>query len=186
MPDGPARVKVILWETRKHKYKIMGKSQIFEKLSKKLKTSPLIESDVVYILSRVRKLIEIDYLKSKKKRWIILWFYCSFALHAIMDKNIPEPIYENLKKIENGTDYSSIGFNDFHKDFFLFLQENKLPQSIYTNNKVQEFNDLLFSIYSDTPIIVEKIKEVREIKFDKDGVYSFSSKKLEDIIQELN
>ena len=181
-------VSAVSRETREHKYKIMGRPQVFGKLIEKLETSPLTESDIVYILSRVRKLIEIDYLKSKKKKWTILWFYCGFALHVMMDKNITEPIYKNLKGIENGSDYSGIGFENFHKEFKLFLEENKLPQSIYINNRVQEFNNLLFSIYSDVPIILEKINksEAREIKFDKNGMYSFSSKKLEDIIQGLS
>lgn len=150
----------------------MGRSQIFEKLSRKLEEPFLSESDVVYILSRVRKILEID---KKKKDKSVLNFYCNLALHSGIN-DVPKQILESLIRIKDGTDYSNsiIGFEDFHKEFKTFLKENKLPESIYTTEKcVREFNKLLLDIFSDTPIILI-LKNKYQITLNSNGIISGS------------
>jgi hypothetical protein len=131
----------------------MGKTQILDKLSRKLEIPPSSESDAVYILSRVRKILEIDKKRNDKG---VLNFYCNLALHSRID-NVPKQVLGSLTRIKDGVDYSNsiIGFEDFHKEFKKFLNENKLPESIYTEiHGVKKFNELLLNIYSDTPIIL--------------------------------
>jgi len=139
----------------------MGKSQIIEKLSKKLSESLSSEADVVYVLSRTRKIIEIDNLKES---YGVLNFYCNFALHSKIDR-IPKKIHDMFIKIKDGGVYPNnytktiIGFEDFHKDFQKFIKEKELPEYIYkTAGEIKKFNNLLTAIYSDTPvtIIIEK------------------------------
>jgi hypothetical protein len=165
----------------------MGAPEIFEKLAKTLENPSLSESEVIYILSRVRKLLEIDYLKSPKEnreKSPILWFYCSFALHVIMDHELPDPIYKNLIAIKDGADYSSVGFSNFHEEFRNFLKRKGLPESIYTLNRISEFNARLLSIFSNTPILLKRDKY--EVKFDKNGIISFSQyKKVEDLFDQF-
>jgi hypothetical protein len=169
----------------------MAKEEIFDKLKQKLETEHLSEEGVIYILSRVRKLLEIDYLKRKHQngdsaipRFHVLWFYCSFALHVIMDRNLPDSVYKSLIKIKDGTDYSGIWYPDFHKEFRIFLKENNLSESIYTQNRIIKFNSLLNSIYSNTPIILEDIKY--KVSIDQNGGILFEPyKDLKDIIEKF-
>lgn len=152
----------------------MGKIQILEKLSNKLKSAPTSEEDIVYILSRIRKIIEInDY----PKRYRILNFYCNLAFHSRIDR-CPKKVADMLKRILKGTTSSKrvfksstysnsiVNFTDFHAQLQKFLKEYKLLD-FYQNYKISDFNKILNEIYSDTPITLRMVE--CEIKVDANG-----------------
>jgi len=145
----------------------MGKIQILDKLSKKFKSAPTSEEDAVYILSRIRKILEID---DHPERYSILNFYCNLALHSRIDDH-PKKVADMLLRVHKGTDYSNsiINFIDFHAQLQNFLKEYNLP-NFYEGYKISDFNKILNAIYSDTPIILKAIEY--EIKIGENGVVS--------------
>lgn len=150
----------------------MAREQILEKLTEKLKTVPISEPDVVYILSRIRKILEID---NRPEAFSTLNFYCNLALHSKIDHRLPKSVFDMFVRIKNGGldpkayTNSIIGLEDFHKQLKNFLKDHNLPDTIYTEKYgVKKFNKLLFDIYSDTPITLT-IEEKFEIVIDKEG-----------------
>ncbi len=82
----------------------MAKEQILEKLAEKLKIVPTSESDVVYILSRIRKVLEIN---NYPETYSTLNFYCNLALHSKIDR-LPKSIYDMFVRIKDGgTDFKA-------------------------------------------------------------------------------
>lgn len=149
----------------------MANKQILEKLAEKLKTVPVSESDVVYILSIIRKVLEIN---NYPEAYSALNFYCNLALHPKIDR-LPKSISDMLVRIKDGGTnpkaYSNsiIGFEDLHQQLISFLKEYNLSDIIYTEEYgVKKFNKLLLGIYSDTPIILT-IEEKFEIVIDEEG-----------------
>lgn len=133
----------------------MGATELREKLGIALKEELKKESQVIYILSRIRKVMEIDRTKSKYK---ILNVFCNWALHTKIDraedmKNIWE---EFIFKKESRT-YDLI-FKDFVRDFIQFLKDNYniKPTLDYMNNFIR----LLTETISDTPIAIYKVKKI--------------------------
>jgi len=133
----------------------MAQPQILEKLSKKLASAPTSEENVVYILSLIRKIIE---MADFPKKYCILNFYCNLALHSRIDK-APKKVLDMLQRVHEGTDYSNsiINFMDFHRQLQEFLKENNIP-NFYRNCKIENFNKLLVAIYSDTPITLKYVE----------------------------
>jgi hypothetical protein len=78
----------------------MAKDEIIEKLRKEISKDTFDESHVVYILSRIRKYLELTEQRDKHP---FLWFYCNWALHPKIDRKLPAPVetmlgdYFNLK-----------------------------------------------------------------------------------------
>ncbi len=146
--------------------KIMGDIEIVEKLHKKFQTPPTSEEDVVYVLSRIRKLLES---KNYPAEFSVLIFYCNLALHVRIDK-YSKDVENMLERISIGSDVSDsiINFYDFHRQIKEFAQRYNLPEWIY---KINDFNKLLNEIYSDTPIIIKKISEYK-ITVSKNGIIS--------------
>ena len=152
----------------------MSKDDIYSKLNSAMESLDFSEANVVYILSRVRKLIE---LTGEQDEYSVLNFYCNFALHVEIDRP-PQSIVEMLTAIKEGTDYGGIiGFEDFHADFQRFLEEKGLSNAIYADDRnVQNLRFALTSIYSDTPIFIKTTGD--KVKMDQHGSISFESVKL--------
>ena len=146
----------------------MGQEQILEKLTNRLTTVPATETDVVYILSRIRKILE---QKKYPEKYCRLNFYCNLALHSKIDRP-PKSIKDLLWGIKNGGPNNSIFefTNQLHEQLREFIKEFGLPDTIYKEpHGVKHFNQLLFGIYSDTPIIININKRV-EVIFNKNEV----------------
>lgn len=140
----------------------MGQEQILKKLTSKLTTVPTSEADVVYILSRIRKILEQNNYPEKYCR---LNFYCNLALHSKIDRP-PKSIIDLLWGIKNGDPNNSIFefTNQLHEQLHEFIKEFGLPDTIYKEpHGVKHFNKLLFDIYSDTPIIINISKRVEVV-----------------------
>lgn len=144
----------------------MGKNEIEDKLRKKLSSIPESEEDIVYILSRVRKLLE---LKNYPSEFSILNFYCNLTLHAKITRP-PKAVVDKLKKVRDATeDYAEALFDithrDFHKQLDSFCKSYDI-ESFYSveetgesrSKKLKKLNDLLLSVWSHTPIRIEYVE----------------------------
>lgn len=161
----------------------MGLPSIQEKLKAVLRKNSFNEVDVVYILSRIRKILEID---NKEKKYKKLKFFCDWALHKQIDNT--DPVSEDLQNFDDTiVVHKFLQYEQFDKEFKRFLSEYKIDTDIYSNLKSRlEFHQLLIEIYSDTPVIVKTIKkrkitikkgELQEVILD-DGTkaYAFPTK----------
>lgn len=150
----------------------MGKPDILHKLSEKLQTIPTTEEDIVYILSRVRKILEAE---NHPEKYSILNFYCNLALHTKIER-VPKGLARELKRVHDNLEYSHpfFGYPDLHKQLCEFIEEHSLP-SFYELPGFQgrKFTELLNSIYSDTPVFVNIITKYKAV-VNKDGSISGS------------
>ena len=144
------------------------KFDIHEKLSNILNEDIVNEIQVVYILSRIRKILEID---QKKPKYEILNFYCDWALHCTMHKFEKKVLMGSIlqKFIENSSS-GFLDFEDFHKSFKEFLEEYSLKTTIYKDkNSPYIFNKILCDIYKDSPLILY-IKKGKKITIKNPGL----------------
>jgi len=132
------------------------KYDIKEKLQKIFLKESFEEEDVVYILSRIRKIIEIDKNGTSYKK---LKFYCDWALHAQIDNTNPidDEMMNDYDSLLLSVDFLS--FTTFDNELARFLEEHKLETNIYKDREsLYKFHKILVEIYSDTPLIVRYIK----------------------------
>lgn len=137
----------------------MGLSVIQTKLQKFLLKDSFEESDVVYILSRIRKILEIEG-KSKEKEYKKLKFYCDWALHKQIDNT--DPVSEELKDFPEDMSGGNkiILHRTFHEELRKFLKEYKIETTIYkTIQNTLDFGITLAEIYADTPLIIKYTKK---------------------------
>ncbi len=129
----------------------MGKNQIESKLEAELKKKIKSELQVVYILSRIRKLLEIENLKGK---YPVLNFYCNWSLHSEITKTDGKKINTILKEFIEKPEkrYMLSLHNQFRKELTKFLRDKELP--ILSDSQLSNFNFQLGKVISDTPIEV--------------------------------
>ncbi len=144
----------------------MGEKEIKDKLIEKLVSVPKTEEDIVYVLSRIIKILEIN---NKPENYSILNFYCNLTLHAQITRP-PKIIIEKLKKYHKKADHSmifEITSGDFHDQLDKFLKEHSIP-SFYPikPEDLKALDDLLLSVWSHTPIRIEYV-EAFDISFKK-------------------
>lgn len=129
----------------------MGKTQIESKLEVELKKRIKSELQIVYILSRIRKLLEIENLKSK---YPVLNFYCNWSLHSEITKTDGKKINTILKEfIERPEKRYILSLHyQFRKELTNFLKDKELP--VLSDSQLNNFNFQLGKVISDTPIEV--------------------------------
>lgn len=125
------------------------KNKLEVELSKEINS----EVQVVYILSRIRKILEIEKNTEKFK---VLNFYCNWALHSELSR------LGSVREIFNKNEWLNfLSYKPFHKEFKIFLKEQNISTTIYNpGNEVTIFkiNKFLTEIYSDTPLIIKEEK----------------------------
>jgi hypothetical protein len=127
-------------------------TQIISKLNEFLKNEIKSEADVVYILSRIRKLWES---LGKPDKYTKLIFYCDWALHTNI-KNTDRVEYELKQFINDTFSNEIIDFTLFKKEFQIFLKDFELPYfTIDNENKFNNLREILIQIYSDTPLYIK-------------------------------
>lgn len=137
------------------------KNDIKEKLQIILRKESLEESDIVYILSRVRKILEID---GKEKNFRKLKFYCDWSLHAQICNT--DSMKDELDDFPNNQVnlFHFINYGSFQDEFKRFLKEYQLDTNIYDNDVAAlHFIQILSQILSDTPLIVKTVKKKKII-----------------------
>lgn len=134
-----------------------------EKLKIELEKEIKDEAQVIYILSRIRKILEIGG-KSQKKKHSILKFYCDWALHAeIHDTEPISELFEGVLANDNDAMINFMMFDPFFSALEKFLIEQDLPKQICQNDTYKfPFTRILSAVYSDTPLIRKEIK-IRKI-----------------------
>ena len=142
----------------------MGKPDILTKLRTKFVSVPENEEDIIFILSRVRKILDQDN-QGLNSKYGILRFYCNLALHTHIDK-VPEALGEELRRVHDSQSphHPFYGYDDLHTQFQEFITEYNLP-NFYENQdfRGQRFVELLNSIYSDVPVTVSVVKKYQAI-----------------------
>lgn len=130
-------------------------------LSKKIET----EAQVVYILSRIRKIIEID---DSKRQFGKLKFYCDWALHAQIENIKPmKVILQSLIANPSAHSFDFLSFNQLDGELKSFLEkENILTSAFMNKTNQQKFKTILYNIYSDTPLILEELNTVLFLNSD--------------------
>lgn len=137
------------------------RNNIKDKLQLELGREIKEEAQVVYILSRVRKILEIDKNNDKYRK---LKFYCDWALHAEIDRGTKAFQQELEKLIEGDQDIGAkfFTYHYFDEEFLAFLSEYEISKGIYDNEKLS-FKSLMAKIHSDTPLIVTFTKKFKII-----------------------
>jgi DNA replicative helicase MCM subunit Mcm2 (Cdc46/Mcm family) len=112
------------------------------------------ECQVVYILSRMRKILELE--KHTRKKYKLLNIYCNWSLHAKIDKteDIKDILDEFVKKAESR--HHLLGFNDFKAHFKNFAKD--ILSVDLSSTYINKFVQILTAIISDTPISFTKSK----------------------------
>lgn len=126
----------------------MPKEQILEKISRQLALDNPDECGLVYILSRIRKYLEITNTQDKYK---YLNFYCNWALHTRIDKtkSMDEVLHDFMLR-DDPHHFSQCA--PFFKDFERFADEYALPKTWLFAEQKMNLIRLMVEIYSDTPI----------------------------------
>ena len=130
------------------------RSHIHEKLGRVMDKVIEDELEAIYILSRVRKIIEID---DEKDKYRILNFYCDWSLHSHI--NNTASIRHVLEGIVAGRDEPSVEFFEFkpfHRDLLRFCRDKYLPVTCTESEQAQYmFNRQLSEIYKDAPLCLQ-------------------------------
>lgn len=149
-------------------------NDIKEKLRVELAKPIKEESQIIYILSRVRKILELDEATNQGK-YKKLKFYCDWSLHSKIEKGT-KPFQEEFEKFVQGDMESGsavLTFQFFDKEFIAFLKQYEISSELYKTLVYNlAFKKLLAKIYSDTPLIVTLEKKF-EIKTNS-GLFTTS------------
>lgn len=138
------------------------RNDITEKLQSVLQKDNFEETDVIYVLSRIRIILEIDEMK---KNFKVLNFYCDWALHVQIE-NIGS-ISQTLQKPGENVISMFHLFVDFDKDLKRFLDEYKIQTNIFgSRGALIRFHRLLTEVYNDTPLISKAESRIK-ITFHK-------------------
>lgn len=126
----------------------MGDKDILFKLSRELSKDIQDETQAVFILSRIRKYLELKKLQNDYK---YLNFYCNWALHPSLDRT--EAVSDILKDFVDGTDdLRFLNFDKLYLELKRFNDDNNLPRRIFETENYLRFVNLLVEIYAETPL----------------------------------
>jgi len=154
------------------------KRQIVEKLDNSLKNFES-EADVVYILTRIGKLLELD---DKWEEFPILDFYRNWSVHASLDRKKHPAVIEYIEGfIRDKENRDSLLF---HKPLIKQLNEflNDYGLQDVRSEQRDLFIFLLGKIIADTPIIIGindayyEISISEPVSRDQSGTYKISVK----------
>lgn len=145
-------------------------TQISKKIIDAFNDKNFNERDLVFILSRIRKMLESFNSFGKYK---FLSLYCNWALHVQIDKTdvlSDLNIFIDDKNIEEEVRFMS------HQHFFAELRKfdtEYLGQSLVLGPEdTTKIADLLNEIFSDTPLIISRPEKIKvEIKVENDKTY---------------
>lgn len=162
----------------------MGQDEITRKLDSILAQDVNNECQVIYVLSRIRKILENN---KQKNKFRFLNLYCNWVLHNKLDHKNTTVLLADLfgKDIDNkkgGRENARILISN-HSDFFNlsslrreldgFLRDNHLSSEMLNRNW-EQFSKLLLEIIKESPIIFESnILHQLELVKDGEGNYGY-------------
>lgn len=149
-------------------FDIIMKSQILQKLQKELVKDFTNEPQIVYILTRIGKILEID---KRENDFPVLYFYRNWIVHSEIN-NITKIKSDLEVFIQDETKrHEFLLHQSLREQLRKFLVEYNLP--IFDRNKLGKFLYLLGKVISDTPIsIVIQDKKYRFEIGDPPGIWS--------------
>jgi len=168
----------------------MAYPKIIEKLNNQLGKDIDDECQVVFILSRIRKIIDMG---NSRNSYGLLNFYCDWALHNELDRNnttkiISDMFDQDIDIGKNGKDIAN-DIKSAHPDFFKFEDLKKELKLFFKNNGVagffnQEnwinFISLLLGVIEECPVICIKSLKIDRLELFKvengNYCYKFSLK----------
>lgn len=149
----------------------MGQHQIIKKLYAKFQNVPQNEEDIVYILSRIRKVLEINKYPTEFK---ILKFYCDLSLHSEIDR-VSQEVAGHVKEIYENKNSSMLFLEDFHDQLKKFMNSYDLPNFYkHIDFRGGNFIKLLYAVNSETPITVKVDSHKYQLVFGEDMTLSGS------------
>lgn len=131
----------------------MGQTEIVSKLEEQLKREFKEECQIVYILSRIGKIIEIE---QKSTQYSFLQFYRNWVLHARLNKFSQRfkdtPVYSAITSFINNRDSRSslLLHEDLLRELTAFCSDYNLP--ILSDTQQHSFTYLLGKVVADTPL----------------------------------
>lgn len=141
------------------------------KLSSELTKNIDSEAQVIYILSRIRKIIDSEKRGGEFK---VLKFYCNWALHHQIDDTAPVDKY--IRNLKSPDTLKFLDFSLFSDELLRFFKKHSLPSVICTDKTREEnFKSLLIEILLDTPLMIKKImmEELRLVRIPETGLITF-------------
>lgn len=126
-----------------------------DKLEIVIRSGQTDECQVVYVLSRIRKLMELN--KKIKKTYKELKFYCNWSLHAQIDHT--EDVSDILKEFRDNADsrHHFLHFEVFRAELKKFTSE--VLNIALTDDYLRNFTITLTEIIADTPISITESKK---------------------------
>lgn len=124
------------------------KHQLLEKITPELLNIHT-EIQVVYILTRIGKILEID---NKKSIYPILNFYRNWSVHSRIDDT--KYIKQYLEDLIQRTDSRNFSHSLLVEQLTKFLENYSLPP--LSEKNLKKFIYYLGHVISDTPLIVKK------------------------------
>jgi hypothetical protein len=163
----------------------MGQIEVIEKLNRELKKNIKDECQIIYILSRVRKILEINDQKGKYK---LLNLYCNWVLHNKLDRKnttvLLADLFEQDIDCQKGGKENAIRIKSNHSNFFKlsslkqelgnFFKDHNLSFDLSNKNWLI-FVRLLLEIIKDCPIIFSSNK-LRQLELVKNNFGDFCYK----------
>lgn len=150
------------------------KSDIISKLKKTLKASISNEPQVIYILTRIGKILELEKSKSK---YPVLNFYRNWSVHSEIDHT--EPVVNILKEfiVKKEKRHLFSRHTRLCKELNTFLENHDLPH--LKKSKLNNFIFYLGKVISDTPVKIRidtqyTISIDEPINKDWSGLYTIS------------
>jgi len=130
--------------------------EILKKLKEELEKDISNEAHVIFIFTKIRKILEIH---KEQKQYKFLYLYCNWALHFQIERT--EPIFQELIDFINGNDKGFLNFEFFKNDMLIFLNNYNLPTKIIIDaENYYRLIKILLDIYTDSPLIV-KVSRVK-------------------------
>jgi hypothetical protein len=162
----------------------MGRHAIIEKLDKQLRKPIDSETQVVYLLVEIRKLIEIERCRNV---YFSLNFHCDWALHAKLDgagarrvlhrfdafceyflsgKKEPAPVSFSAEL------QSTIEVENFRQELTRFLKSHELPKETCTDqSRWNAFVKFYSGVITDCPLVVRQRQTKKQDVTAKDAFH---------------
>ena len=143
------------------------RNRIIEKLNGELQKDLTSESQVVYILVEIRKIIN-EHDKDEEFKYPVLSFFCDWVVHTRMDRRSAASMLDAFQNFFRGLDahleikkptnfYPFVMFMVLRRQLKLFFKRNDLPDSLTdVSDNWKKFLMLLKSIIADCPIVSDK------------------------------
>lgn len=160
------------------------RNRIIEKLNGELPKELTSESQVVYILVEIRKMLN-EHDKGKELKYPVLAFFCDWAVHTRMDRRSAISMLDAFQDFFRGLDahleirkptnfYPFVMFMVLRRQIKLFSKNNNLPDNLTDDpKKWKKFLTLLKSIVADCPILSDKgyVREFMLLESSENSVH---------------